>query len=83
MTAEIDIVDERSHVRFGKKWVEQLFKQRLGDDRPLNEIVQKMMRDAIGGHAEFNDLTEEQKEKVSFLAFCGKLEFKYLQYDRI
>jgi hypothetical protein len=41
------------------------------------------MQGAISGNAEFSDLTEEQKEKVSFFAFCGRLEFKYLKYDKL
>ncbi len=84
MTAEIDITDERSHVRFGKKWVPQLFKQRLGDSSSLDEIRNKLMRGRIAENdqGDFNDLSEEEKEKLGHAAFCGKIEFKYLNFER-
>ena len=42
MTAEIDIVDERSHVRFGKKWIPILYKQKFGDAK-LEELIKQAM----------------------------------------
>lgn len=83
MTAEIDIIDERSHVRFGKKWVPQLYKQRLGDNSSLEEIRSKRMRAFIDSdERNFGDLTEEEKDRLSHAAFCGKIEFKYLNFER-
>lgn len=77
MTAEIDIVDERSHVRFGKKWLEPIFKQRRGDDRSLEEIVRGMIDNVL------SDLPEAERKSISHFAFCGKIEFKDLNYDHL
>lgn len=83
MTTEIDIIDERSHVRFGKKWVPQLYKQRLCDNSSLEEIRSKRMRAFIDSdERNFSDLTEEEKDRLSHAAFCGKIEFKYLNFER-
>jgi uncharacterized ferritin-like protein (DUF455 family) len=84
MTAEIDITDERSHVRFGKKWVPQLYRQRFGDSSSLTEIVDRLMQGVLD-ERELNqsgELTESEKDRLSHAAFCGKIEFKYLNFER-
>ncbi len=82
MTAEIDITDERSHVRFGKKWAPQLYKQRLGESSSVGEIMNRMMRNHINASGDFSELSAEEKDKLSHAAFCGKVEFKYLNFER-
>lgn len=93
MTAEIDIVDERTHVRFGKKWIPVMHKQRFQDDRSLDEIVRGildrwMAQDESGlgklqGNPELSKLTAEEKKSITHFAFCGKIEFKNLVFDRL
>lgn len=84
MTAEIDITDERSHVRFGKKWLPYLYKLRLGDTSSLEEIRNRLMHAqmATNTQGDFDSLSEEEKEKLSHAAFCGKVEFQYLNFER-
>ena len=84
MTAEIDISDERSHVRYGKKWLTQLYRQRFGDQSTLNEIVERLMqgRVRLDEQGNFTGLTDEEKEQLSHAAFCGRVEFKYLNFER-
>jgi hypothetical protein len=93
MTAEIDIVDERSHVRFGKKWIPVLYKQKFGDQRSLDEIVRSimdrwMLLDDSGlgklqGNPDLVKLTSEEKKSITHFAFCGKIEFKNLNFDKL
>ncbi|ANE48235.1 hypothetical protein SY83_20245 [Paenibacillus swuensis] len=77
MTAEIDIVDERSHVKFGKKWLEPMFSQRLGDHRTLEELIRGMIEGVM------QELPEAERKSISHFAFCGRIEFKNLSYDRL
>jgi len=93
MTAEIDIVDERMHVRFGKKWIPLLFKQKFNVDKSLDEVVRDIMNrwmqlDDTGlgklqGNPELTRLTPEEKRSISHFAFCGKIEFKNLNFDQL
>jgi hypothetical protein len=93
MTAEIDIVDERSHVRFGKKWIPVLYQQKFGDTRSLDEIIRSIMerwmdQDQSGlgrlqGSEELGKLTSEERKSITHFAFCGKIEFKNLNFDRL
>ncbi|HEY0828989.1 MAG TPA: DUF455 family protein, partial [Bacilli bacterium] len=76
MTAEIDVVDERSHVKFGKKWVPQLFQKRLGDDRSLAEIVRAKIEHIIIA----NSLGDPG---MSHGAFCGRTEMPNLNFDKL
>ncbi|HZG58249.1 DUF455 family protein [Paenibacillus sp.] len=93
MTAEIDIVDERMHVRFGKKWIPLLFKQKFNVDKSLDEVVRDIMNrwmqlddsglGKLQGNPELTRLTDEEKKSISHFAFCGKIEFKNLNFDQI
>ena len=91
MTAEIDIVD--SHVRFGKKWIPVLYQQKFGDQRSLDEIIRSIMerwmdQDDTGlgkvqGNPELSKLSDEEKKSIIHFAFCGKIEFKNLNFDQL
>ena len=93
MTAEIDIVDERSHVRYGKKWIPILYQKSTGDPRNLDEIVRDMMNRWMGEDTtglgkqqvkpELALLSESERKSITHFAFCGKIEFKDLNFDRL
>lgn len=84
MTAEIDIVDERTHVKFGKKWTPTIYKQRLQDNRSLDEIVRGIMeRWMAEDRNDIGKLTDEEKKSLTHFAFCGKIEFKNLNFDNL
>ncbi|MDB5052471.1 MAG: hypothetical protein JWM44_521 [Bacilli bacterium] len=93
MTAEIDIVDERSHVRFGKKWIPVIYQQKFGDQRSLEEIIRSIMerwmdQDESGlgrlqGNPELSKLTSDERKSITHFAFCGKIEFKNLNFDKL
>jgi hypothetical protein len=86
MTAEIDIVDERTHVKFGKKWTPALYKHRLEDDRSLDDIVRGIMDRWIANADESSNLgklNEEERKSITHFAFCGKIEFKNLVFDKL
>lgn len=93
MTAEIDIVDERSHVRFGKKWIPVLYQQKFNDQRSLDEIIRSIMdrwmefdKTGLGklqGNPELQKLTTEERKSITHFAFCGKIEFKNLNFDNL
>jgi hypothetical protein len=93
MTAEIDIVDERSHVRFGKKWIPVIYQQKFGDSRSLDEIIRSIMerwmdQDESGlgklqGNPELSKLTSEERKSITHFAICGKIEFKNLNFDHL
>lgn len=85
MTAEIDILDERSHVKYGKKWVPVMHSQRLADNSSLDDIVRGIIdrwMDKIkqGGMTE---LMEPEGKSISHFAFCGKVEFRNLNFDKL
>lgn len=82
MTAEIDIVDERTHVSFGKKWVSELHK-RLGDKRNLEQIVRDTMKSMQHSRLDEEQVSAEERESLTHFAFCGKLEFKNLNFDQL
>ncbi|WP_084225259.1 DUF455 family protein [Paenibacillus pectinilyticus] len=86
MTAEIDIVDERTHVKFGKKWTPFLYKHRLQDDRSLDDIVRGIMDRRFAEAAPGSDLSKlnaEERSSITHFAFCGKIEFKNLVFDKL
>lgn len=76
--SEIDCVDERLHVSFGRKWVPVLAKQ-AGDDRPLQEIVRAMRERSLLGRTdmEIAEWTEAKKRELAQNAagFCNAIEF--------
>ncbi|WP_127579884.1 DUF455 family protein [Paenibacillus koleovorans] len=93
MTAEIDIVDERMHVRFGKKWIPVIYKTKFNDSRTLDEIVRSVMDrwmnlDDTGlgkhqGNPELAKLTSGERKSITHFAFCGKIEFKNLNFEKL
>jgi hypothetical protein len=84
MTAEIDIIDERTHVKFGKKWTPALYKRRHSDDKGLDEIVKGIMDRWISEDRKgTGSLSDEDKKSITHFAFCGKIEFKNLNFDKL
>jgi hypothetical protein len=77
MLPEIDCVDERLHVRFGRKWLPVMFKNNKGDDRPLEVIADTTRLRLSQDWTQFEGLTEEEREKVaqSVAGFCTTIEF--------
>jgi hypothetical protein len=80
MTAEIDIIDERRHVGYGKKWAQKLY-ERVGDHRSLEQIIKDIIM--TSQHAELSKLTQDEKESLTHFAFCSKIEFKYLNFEKL
>jgi uncharacterized ferritin-like protein (DUF455 family) len=89
MTAEIDIIDERRHVKYGKKWLPDLFKRRLGQEATLDEILRLAIARTVESNNKgaFTGLDAEQRKKLAETLtqseLCGKIEFKYLTYDKL
>ncbi|OCT11889.1 hypothetical protein A8709_28920 [Paenibacillus pectinilyticus] len=93
MTAEIDIIDERSHVKFGKKWIPVMHKNRSGHDQSLDEIIREIMNrwidqdqsglGSLQGNPELAKLPEEEKRSIKHFAFCSKIEFKDLNFGKL
>jgi hypothetical protein len=86
MTAEIDIVDERSHVKFGKKWTPALYKEKLNDNRTLDEIIREAIDTAVQNakpDSDLSTLSEEERRSLTHFAFCGKIDFKNLNFDQL
>jgi uncharacterized ferritin-like protein (DUF455 family) len=80
MTAEIDIIDERNHVNYGKKWITTLL-ETLGDNRNLEQVVKDL-------HFEhdspvISQMDSSERSKLTHFAFCGKIEFSYLNFDKL
>jgi len=77
MLPEIDCVDERLHVRFGRKWLPVMFKNNKGDDRPLEVIADTTRLRLAQDWTQFEGLTEEEREKIaqSVAGFCTTIEF--------
>lgn len=76
--SEVDCVDERLHVTFGRKWLPTLA-QRAGDDRPLQEIVRSLRERSLLGRTdmEIAEWTEAKKRELAHnaAAFCNAIEF--------
>ncbi len=77
MLPEIDCVDERLHVRFGRKWLPVMFKNNKGDERPLEVLSATTRLRLAQDWTQFEGLTEEEREKIarSFAGFCTTIEF--------
>lgn len=77
MLPEIDCVDERLHVRYGRKWLPVMFKNNKGDDRPLEVIADTTRLRLSQDWTQFEGLTEEEREKIaqSVAGFCTTIEF--------
>jgi len=77
MLPEIDCVDERLHVRFGRKWLPVMFKNNKRDDRPLDVLSESTRLRLAQDWTQFEGLSEEEREKIarSFTGFCTTIEF--------
>jgi len=77
MLPEIDCVDERLHVRFGRQWLPVMFKNNKGDERPLEVIADSTRLRLAQDWTQFEGLSEEEREKIarSFAGFCTTIEF--------
>jgi hypothetical protein len=60
-----------------------------GEDRSLDELIRYVLdrwMDQNGdgsGNPEISKLSNEEKKSISHFAFCGKIEFKDLNFDRL
>lgn len=76
--SEIDCVDERLHVSFGRKWLPVMAKLG-GDTRPLPEMVKQLREKSILGRTdlELDELDEQQQLELAHSAtsFCNAIEF--------
>lgn len=76
--SEIDCVDERLHVSFGRKWLPTLAKQ-AGDDRPLQVIVRSLRENSLLGRTDMQiaEWTEAKKRELAqnAAAYCNAIEF--------
>jgi hypothetical protein len=77
MLPEIDCVDERLHVRFGRKWLPVMFRNNKLDPRPLDAIAESTRLRLSQDWTQFEGLSEEEREKIarSFAGFCTTIEF--------
>jgi len=75
--SEVDCLDERLHVTFGRKWF-PVMAQQTGDTRPLRELVHTLRQKSIlARQFRAEELTEEDKLAIaqSATAFCNAVEF--------
>jgi hypothetical protein len=75
--SEIDCLDERLHVTFGRKWFPVMARQN-GDTRPLRELVKSLREKSIlARRFRAEDLSAEEKLAIaqSATAFCNAVEF--------
>jgi hypothetical protein len=75
--SEIDCLDERLHVTFGRQWYPVMARQ-AGDNRPLRELVTSLREKSILARQFRNEeLTDEEKLAIaqSATAFCNAIEF--------
>jgi hypothetical protein len=77
MLPEIDCVDERLHVRFGRKWLPVMFKNNKGDEGPLEVLSETTRLRLAQDWTQFEGLSAEEREKIarSFAGFCATIEF--------
>ena len=77
--SEVDCVDERLHVTFGRKWLAMLREHEVGDSQPLSQIVRTLREPSILNRTdpEISQMAEEQKIRLAHTAsaFCNALEF--------
>ena len=75
--SEIDCLDERLHVTFGRRWY-PVMAEMAGDKRPLREMVKSLReKSIIARQFRGADLSEEEKQAIaqSATAFCNAVEF--------
>lgn len=75
--SEVDCLDERLHVTFGRKWF-PVMAQQSGDTRPLRELVKSLRQKSIlARQFKAAELTEDEKLEIaqSASAFCNAIEF--------
>lgn len=75
--SEIDCLDERLHVTFGRKWFPVMARQN-GDARPLRELVKSLREKSIlARQFRAEELSAEEKLAIaqSASAFCNAVEF--------
>jgi|GEM_PF-309080 len=75
--SEVDCLDERLHVTFGRKWF-PVMAQQTGDTRPLRELVKSLRQKSIlARQFKAVELTEAEKLEIaqSATAFCNAVEF--------
>ncbi|WNR42839.1 hypothetical protein [Paenibacillus roseipurpureus] len=78
---EFDMVDERMHVDFGKKWGPELYKQ-INDIISASEMSERARIRRIEALGEASSPEEAKKIAKNFPGFCGlsTIELKYTNY---
>lgn len=75
--SEIDCVDERLHVKLGRKWL-PVIASLAGDQRPLPSLVAELRLNSLARRSdEAGALPEAEKRELakSAVAFCTSIEF--------
>jgi hypothetical protein len=75
--SEIDCLDERLHVTFGRRWY-PVMAELAGDKRPLRDMVKGLReKSIIARQFRGEDLSDEEKQAIaqSAAAFCNAVEF--------
>lgn len=75
--SEIDCLDERLHVTFGRRWY-PVMAELAGDKRPLRDMVKSLReKSIIARQFRGEDLSDEEKQEIaqSATAFCNAVEF--------
>lgn len=98
MTGEFDVIDERTHVNYGKKWSTEL-NAKIGNHNSVEELQQAIIERWMDGQGFYMDrlygqeteranhsalaLTEEERKGMKLFAFCGKTELQKIYYDKL
>lgn len=74
---EIDCVDERLHVRYGRKWVPVMFKNKKNAQVDVDAISEETRERLAKNWQQFENMDEETRLEIArnFAGFCGTIEF--------
>lgn len=82
MLPEVDCIDEQNHVRYGYKWVPELYLRARNDGRSIKQISEQVRADFMSGLERIKNASEEERRILlsNLPTLCSLIEFSDLDF---
>jgi hypothetical protein len=82
MLPEADCNDEQNHVRYGYRWVPELYLRARNDSRTIKQISDQVRQDFMGGLERIKNANEEERKALfaNLPTLCSLIEFPDLDF---
>lgn len=84
MLPEVDCNDEQMHVRYGHKWVPEIYFRTRAETRQIKEIGEDVRRAFLANIERLPEASEEERKRIlaNLPTFCSAIEFSHLDFTQ-